>query len=229
MKDNIINFIEFECSDNFQHDIYHAYKIILHELHDEYQYIYQIWNYIPNINENYTKFNLGRKLAFENKYSLYPVSTCVSNTVDNLISIYYEIGKNIPLILNNPRQTPPEYYPKKYGTPPVFSRAAIVDNKLRISGTASIIGSTTIHPGDIQHQTQETLLNIEAIIEQANKCREDILNPMDLSYTVYLKNRENSDIVFNLLKDTCGGHNIEIEEADMCREDLLIEIEAYEI
>ena len=228
MKDNIINFIEFESSDNFEYDIYNAYKIILYELNQEFKYIYQIWNFIPDINENYTKFNLGRKRAFEN-YSLYPVSTCVSNTVDNLISIYYEIGKNIPLILNNPRQVPPENYPEKYGTQPLFSRAAIIDDKLRISGTASIIGSTTIHPGDIQHQTQETLLNIESIIEQANKCRENNLNPMDLSYTVYLKNKENSDIVFNLLKDTCGGHNIQFEEADMCREDLLIEIEAYEI
>ena len=40
---------------------------------------------------------------------------------------------------------------------------------LFVSGTASIVGYETIHPGDVTAQTRETLANIDALLEEANR------------------------------------------------------------
>lgn len=227
-EDSIALMLPIKVTDYITIDIYNGYKAILSDT-EEYPYIYQMWCFLPDIDENYQKFNLGRYTAFsELGITEYPVSTCVSADRNHIV-LHAILGKHKPHIIDNPVQVLPQNYPKQYGNiPPAFSRAAIVNNKLRISGTASIIGSTTIHENDIITQTKETMLNIERLIEQANKYLDKELTPKSLVYTVYLKNISDEYEVRRLLYLLYGELDINMHIADMCRKDLLIEIEAYQ-
>ena len=77
------------------------------------------------------------------------------------------------LPLENPLQTSAFSYPKSYSSKsPKFSRAMamrIGDHVTTwISGTASIVNAETMHIGDVEKQTEQTLTNIERLIDAAN-------------------------------------------------------------
>ena len=77
-------------------------------------------------------------------------------------------------MIENPRQTSAYHYPPKFGKhSPIFSRACSGAARQRpslfISGTASIVGHETIHPGDVRAQTRETMANINALLDEANR------------------------------------------------------------
>jgi hypothetical protein len=118
--------------------------------------------------------------------------------------------------------------------PPQFERGLILSNKknatLFISGTASIIGQETIGIDDIGKQTLVTIENIRKV---ADSCRISSIMGRQMLYKekysllrVYIK-RQND---FNLVRKICSDHFPQIPaiflEADICRDDLLVEIEA---
>ena len=67
-------------------------------------------------------------------------------------------------------QLPGDYGPRS----PTFSRAALVypagQEILFISGTASIVGHQTVHPGDVVGQCRESMENIAAVLAEATGC-----------------------------------------------------------
>jgi len=122
----------------------------------------------------------------------------------------------------------------KQNQPPQFERAKLIAlnnaSRLIISGTASIIGEETIGIGDVEEQTRVTIENIQQLSSPENirkQCPE--LNEIPLKYSyirVYIKYKEDFQKVKNICKQTYGDTPATYVVADICRDNLLVEIEA---
>jgi len=140
--------------------------------------------------------------------------------------------------IENPRQVPAYEYPDRYGTQsPSFARAAYVRSNddfrsLFVSGTASIIGHETVHPGNVALQTRTTLENIAELVSAANLRRHGIdaditLSDLD-SVKVYVKYPGDVDAVRQVCASVFGPEaEVLYAIADVCREDLLVEVEGF--
>jgi len=143
--------------------------------------------------------------------------------------------------IENPRQISAYHYPTDYGpSSPTFSRAVLgpADGLpgrqrpyLLVSGTSSIVGHRTVHGGDVAEQGRESLRNIEALVQQANKRfsgrEQKAVTMSDLQYLVYLRHPRDLPTVQTVLSDVLGPQaRVRVVQADICRSDLLIEVEA---
>jgi len=214
-------------------------------------YLFRIWNYIADINyqsfglERYVQFNLGRQDAFISHgrdvvgnvpaacaLGFESLSDKAIPNKDSLM-ISFLAGRVEPQCIENHRQISAYQYPQQYGLrSPTFSRASLVrvglDDVLFISGTASIVGHTTLHAGDVIAQTRETMENIKIILAEANqRMSHTKFELSDLSYTVYIRHREDIENIRNELTFCIGDKLKAIYlQANVCRKDLLLEIEA---
>ncbi len=139
------------------------------------------------------------------------------------------------LPLENPQQTPAYDYPSKYSPhSPKFSRAmAVVQGHFvstLVSGTASIVDSKTVHPGDILRQTEQTLDNIQRLIAPENFARHGLPGAgatlRDIAkLRVYVKRAKD----YEACREVCERRLPRVPaiylHADICRSDLLVEIE----
>jgi enamine deaminase RidA (YjgF/YER057c/UK114 family) len=137
--------------------------------------------------------------------------------------------------LENPRQTAAYDYASAYSAQsPKFSRAMALScgtyATIFISGTASITDSQTRHAGDAPAQTEETLDNIAALISEENLCRHGLpglgASLASLAFArVYIKRGEDYPAVREICERRLGGLPTIYAQADVCRPDLLVEIE----
>ena len=99
---------------------------------------------------------------------------------------------------------------------------------LFVSGTASIVGHETIHAGDVSAQTGETMVNINALVDEANRLAGAKRYSLDaLKFKVYVRQPADLPAIERTLSTTLGpSTSIVYLQADVCREDLLVEIEA---
>jgi enamine deaminase RidA (YjgF/YER057c/UK114 family) len=103
---------------------------------------------------------------------------------------------------------------------------------LFISGTASIVGHETVHVGDVRRQTEESLVNIEAVRE-ASAAQGGVSVPLaELTCTVYVRRADDLAVVREVFENTVGPGSAAARgavylQADICRADLLVEIEAH--
>ncbi len=207
----------------------------------------RVWNYLADINreadgsERYRQFNVGRQQAFiEARRSAFEGAPAASalGTRDGPLRVYFLAGRQPPLAIENPRQVSAYRYPATYGPrSPSFSRAALVDvgggrSALFISGTASIVGHASLHVGDVRKQTEESLLNIATLRRVAAE-RAGVGFAADaLIYTVYVRDPANLAVVREVFEREVGtgsaaAHEAIYLQADICRADLLVEIEAH--
>jgi enamine deaminase RidA (YjgF/YER057c/UK114 family) len=221
-----------------------AYGEILGTL-DElgYAHLVRVWNYVPEINrdthgiERYRQFNSARQAAL--LASSRPVTGNVSAAcalgaaVGSPLVVYFLASCSTPSFVENPRQVSAYHYPPQYGArSPVFSRAAVLHEPdgmtLFISGTASIVGHRTIHAGDAAAQTRETITNIESLLTEANRVtgtREFTLE--SLACKVYVRDPSDLPVIQAELRAALGpGARPVYLQADICRHDLDVEIEA---
>ena len=137
--------------------------------------------------------------------------------------------------LENPRQTAAYSYSASYSpTSPKFSRGLALccggDATLFISGTASITHSETRHKGDVVSQTHETLENITALISEDNLSRHGLpgrgttLENLGVA-RVYVKRQMDYAKVLEVCRQRLGETPATYVVADVCRPDLLVEIE----
>jgi enamine deaminase RidA (YjgF/YER057c/UK114 family) len=137
--------------------------------------------------------------------------------------------------LENPRQTSAFAYSTRYSPQsPKFSRGMAVvhggDTTLFISGTASITNSETQHPGDVVAQTHEALENIAALISEENLSRHGLpgrgttLQGLAVA-RAYVKHPEDYHAVRQVCADRLPGVPLTCTMADVCRTDLLVEVE----
>lgn len=122
----------------------------------------------------------------------------------------------------------------KQNQPPQFERARLMTNdqgaRLLISGTASIIGQETIGLNDVEAQTRVTITNIARLASESNlKAHYPQLKTVPGKYAylrVYVKNQEDIPVVKAICRDYYGEVPMAFIKADICRANLLVEIEA---
>ncbi len=221
-----------------------AYQEIFAALEQtEHRHLIRIWNYLPEINreaggdERYRLFNSARQLAFRNSgqaiVGTVPAACALGSPAGSPISIYFLAARQAPKMIENPRQTSAYHYPPKFGRhSPIFSRACLLNGSagtnLFVSGTASIVGHETIHQGDVGAQTRETMANIEALLDEANRVAGLARYSLGgLKFKVYVRRPSDLGTIERELARSLGSSTpVLYLQADVCREDLLVEIEA---
>lgn len=208
----------------------------------------RLWNYLPHINaedgggmERYRQFNSGRQRAFiESGHDAFegaPAACALGHRGDTL-SIRFLAGRQPPWPLENPRQVPAYRYSAAYGPrSPTFSRAALADVgggqvALFVSGTASIVGEHSVHAGDLRAQVRETLVNLQAVVDAAReRCTAAFALPA-LDCSIYVRHAAHVDAVCAEFAAGVGtashaARTAVCLEADICRSELLVEIEGH--
>ncbi len=200
---------------------------------------------------NYQIFNSVRQ-DFYYTYRLvpdFPAATGVGVDFNGVTIDFCAIvaSEDVKIIsIKNPAQINPYSYDQKVlagkqehehkeNPPPLFERAKLIifENKYRmyVSGTASIIGQDTIGEGDIREQTAITIDNIIILTSFQNivSYAPQLIHNNSNSYNrirVYVKN----DVDIPMVKSICRHHFGNIPtlyiKSDICRTDLLVEIEA---
>jgi enamine deaminase RidA (YjgF/YER057c/UK114 family) len=142
---------------------------------------------------------------------------------------------SVVLPLENPQQIPAySYHPKYSPQSPKFSRALAL---LRpgyavtwISGTASIVDSESRHLEDIEGQTQQTIDNIERLIAPENFVAHGVAGAgatlKDLAKVrIYIKRHSDYAKCKAICEQRFGTIPAIYAVADVCRPELLVEIE----
>jgi chorismate lyase/3-hydroxybenzoate synthase len=220
-----------------------AYREIFATLDElSYPHLLRVWNYLPQINlethgiERYRQFNNARRNALiasgRDVSGNVPAACALGSANGSPLVIYFLAGREAPALIENPRQVSAYEYPPQYGPKPAFSRATLARAAsgavLFISGTASIVGHQTMHVGDVAAQTRETLVNIEALLGEANRVSGRARFGLEaLAYKVYVRNSADLPLIQSQLHAALGRDaQIVYLQADICRQDLLVEIEA---
>lgn len=240
---HVFGVLTLDAQSDIQTASYHAYQALLACCKDLGKpYLLRLWNYMPHINaaqggeERYRLFNTGRRQALlEAEYLAKDgaPAACALGTHRGTCKIAFLAATKPCTPIENPRQVSAYNYPKDYGVnPPIFSRAGLFSQEdgkdiLFISGTASIVGHQTLHIGDIALQTKETITNIQAVLQEANRLAgSELWTLSQLHGQVYVRNRADLPTIQAILKQ----HellNFTYVHADICRADLLVEVEAY--
>lgn len=224
-------------------------QAILQEEGMDFSHVFRQWNYIEKITDfdpesqgrkqNYQIFNDVRsdyysKSDFVNGY---PAATGIGMDSGGIIlDIIASKGKStlhIPIV--NPEQQDAHCYTqqvlvgeaitgKPEKTTPKFERAKYVEfhhrRTLYISGTAAIKGEITIPSDNITQQTEITLDNISKL-QYA-----DSQNYPYRHIRAYIKDPANTTVVQTLCREYFGNIPMLFLKADVCRDNLIVEIEA---
>lgn len=211
----------------------------------------RLWNFLPGICElidrdldRYRVFNMARHREFERRFGAaalrdgsLPTASCVGHA-GRSIAVHALGARCTSRAVENPRQVPAYAYSNKYGPkPPSFSRAGIASFGFRrillIAGTASVVGEDSVHVGSLRAQCDETLVNLRAVAMSGRKAlgcagtaESDALAGL-IATRVY--HRRSSDLAWlrdNLDGSLVGCREVEFVKADICRDELLVEIEA---
>lgn len=206
--------------------------------------LYRLWNYVPHINavdhglENYRHFCRGRSLAFEEQFGdgfqrQLPAASAVG-TMAGPLAIAFLAGHAMPRHFENPRQVPAFEYPLDYGPrPPSFSRATRVESGARrqifISGTAAIRGHATVAVNDLARQLPCMIDNLQVIADTSGAgAAMGATEGWQRMFKVYIRHTADFAPVRNYLQRHVLQPDDEVVylQADLCRADLLVEIEA---
>jgi chorismate lyase/3-hydroxybenzoate synthase len=229
---------------SFEARIQEAYARLLTLIDSEgYSHLLRMWNYFPGIGERegsidrYMAFCRGRYQALEAHYGKLkrwlPAASAVGTRHGGIV-IYFLAGRAPGQHRENPRQMSAYCYPPQYGPKsPSFARATLVRGAERdclyISGTASIIGHESRHPEDPAAQLEETLANIKALVDSA--ATEEAIRFDGLASLTHLKAYIRHPQDFPLIRarlEALLPKNTQCLylEAEICRPELLLEIEA---
>jgi chorismate lyase/3-hydroxybenzoate synthase len=232
-------------ADNFRELTANAYyKLLSLAKQRGYPNLIRTWNFFPQINqgfgdqERYKLFSAGRAIAFEEfgyRGQMLPAGTAIGTDPGTPFTISAIATRENCRTVENPRQTSAYNYPRDYGPKsPSFSRAVTVaapgGNKILISGTASIVGHESRHEDNPERQMLETLQNLENLIQQAKDVTQSRVGGkqiFDCHLRVYIRSKEQIFEIQRALKEQLAGdHHIIFLRGDICRRELLVEVEA---
>lgn len=215
------------------------YRRLLALVDDEGLRLARAWNLVPDIHggpaddDRYMRFCLGRSVAFEEHFGAgfercLPAGTAVG--AGGQIEVTFLAVREPVHHLENPRQVRAYRYPPRYGARgPSFTRATCVTpasgGQLWISGTASILGHASQHLGDPRAQTIETLRNLRALVHGASGLERPLAGHV-VSARVYVKRPVDLAAIRSVVEPDLAGARVTYLCADMCRRELLVEIEA---
>jgi chorismate lyase/3-hydroxybenzoate synthase len=204
-----------------------------------YPALIRMWNYLSAINqeqlglERYRGFSVGRHQAFvEAGFALgadLPAASAIGSGHDGLW-VFFVAAREGALQVENPRQISAYHYPSEYGPrSPSFSRAMLfgedATQTLLISGTASVLGHQTIHPGALIPQCEVTLANLQTLLDQVQGGTLADLGEA-AAWKVYLRHPGDYAATRDYLAGTLHPASpVLYLTGDICRSDLLVEIE----
>lgn len=190
-------------------------------------YFVRMWNFVGGINEieereRYQLFCAGRHDAFvEAGYHHdvdLPSASAVGMPGRGLI-VYFLASREPGAQVENPRQVAAYHYPPQYGRKsPSFSRATVWRDLVFVSGTSSVVGHATAHANDVEAQLDETLRNLSAVLAQTGRSLSDVI-----AAKTYIRRAADYPLIARRLEPVFSA-NLYLE-ADICRKDLLLEIE----
>lgn len=200
----------------------------------------RFWNYLTAITEDeqglerYRRFNIGRHGVFlaRLRQPVPPAASCLG-ALHGTSMIYFLAARTPARAIENPRQVSAYAYPPVYGPQsPSFSRAGLHvqdgAETLFISGTASIVGHETRHQDNLHGQIAETIENLRALIANSGQGISPV-QPQDWALKIYLRDPLYHEAVETALTVAFGAGSQRLYlHADICRPDLLIEIEALQ-
>ena len=211
----------------------------------------RLWNYLPDIHgdddngadvlERYRRFNAARQQAFLDAgwpaFDGAPAACCLGSPAGNPLCLRVLAAREAPRAIENPRQVSAYRYPTEHGPrSPTFSRAVLADAGagqalLLVSGTASIVGHTSMHPGDLAGQIDETLANLNAVIAEVHRQGSARFDLRTLQLVAYLRDQADADALTRTLAARLGAdcpalRSLVMLQAEVCRRELLVEIEA---
>jgi len=208
-----------------------------------YPNLLRVWNYFAEINgttalgERYHEFNTARRqeflLARRVIEGQVPAACALGSAPGSPLVMYFLASTAAAHALENPRQLSAYRYPTEYGPDsPTFSRAVLATvlggSCLYTSGTASILGHCTVHAGNAAAQTRESISNIVELVAQANRVSGAQRYSIEaMQFKAYVRHAADLEEIraelAMLLPASCP---ITYLQADICRRELLVEIEA---
>ena len=207
------------------------------------------WNYLEDIlgfdgeEQRYQEFNNVRSDAYGKVFeqSGYPAATGIGMSHGGVLIEYVAVKSKEMYTqpVDNPDQISAHQYTEKVlvgeecnlKTTPKFERARYLKYRNKklifISGTASIIGEKTVGVGDAAKQTEITIQNMQRLYSDKVLAAlpDDVANPKFGHARVYVKNRKDYTKIRNVVKKVYGDLPVVYILADVCRDDLLVEIE----
>ena len=227
-----------------------AYALVRSALRDSalqapaHRHVVRMWNFIPGIHDHmaggearYMTFNAGRFSALSDLHrgkagiaANAPAASGVGHLGTDLF-IHALAMERAGISVENPAQIPAYHYSSRWGrVPPCFARATAIndeDRTLLISGTAAVIGEESVHDGDARAQWDATINNISRVIEHADTDGL-IVPPRRVDHArIYMARAEDEQSVREWSRRSFpDSQTIEILSAQLCRSELLVEIEA---
>ncbi len=201
-------------------------------------HLLRMWNYLDAINEGsgdaerYRQFCIGRARGLAAMQAgAFPAASAIGHQErTHILQVYWLAGRSPGTAIENPRQVSAYRYPRVHGpVSPSFARATLsTDLTLLISGTASIVGHSSVHDDDVQAQLEETLRNLSTLRTLA-------ATPKDSATLLKAYVRDPSDArrikerLSQLLPSEFPAAQLLYLAADICRRELLLEIEGVQL
>ncbi len=216
-----------------------AYSVIQRfQASSAHPHLLRVWNYFDAINrgvadsERYKQFCLGRARGLAScPASRYPAATAIGRRDgEPRLQVFWLAGRSAGIPLENPRQVSAYRYPRRYGpAAPTFARAMLVDQRLLlISGTASIVGHASRHADSLAAQIDESLANLQSLLAHATAVAPAIPPRWGerTLFKVYLRDGAAAlEAAAHLDRSLPASAQYLVLEADICRSELLVEID----
>jgi chorismate lyase/3-hydroxybenzoate synthase len=237
-----------ECED-VRLATHRAYELLFEALKDYPQFrLVRIWNFLGAINEGredlerYRQFSVGRADAFSGRQiedAHAPVGTAIGSPAGTGLKIIGLASSHALDLIENPLQTSAFDYPRQYGPKsPKFSRSGVLHAKgerfYLISGTAAVVGHESAFPFETGPQVQATLDNLrsltQAMADRYSIPSSDVLGE-NTHLRVYLRDESDFDLVQGAIEKAVPvpGSQILYLQGDICRRELMVEIEGWAI
>lgn len=218
-----------------------AYRMLLEfQQRQPQRHLLRVWNHLHAINEGdgdlerYRQFCIGRARGLGDLRAEHlPAGTAVGRRDRaGMLQICWLAAVHPGRPVGNPRQIQAYHYPRQHGpTPPSFSRAMLLPNdQLMGSGTASIVGHESLHGGNLEAQIDETLTNLRELCGAGDRmtAHRQRANRSDaeVAAKVYLRRGSSAPAAAaRIMAGLSGATSLLMLEADICRRELLVEIE----
>jgi len=202
----------------------------------------RIWNYLDAItdgegdDERYRQFCVGRAEGMHERIDFFPAATAIGrHDGSRTLQVYWLAAGGAGTALENPRQVAAWRYPRQYGPrSPSFARAMLGPEgsglPLMLSGTAAVVGHRSQHVGDQVAQLDETLRNLQTLIDEARRLAPRLSAHLDSSslLKVYVRREEDLASIDRLLRERLSDDIPRLLlHGEICRGDLLVEIEGF--
>ncbi len=209
----------------------------------------RLWNFIPHIlsplgslEHRYMVFNAGRYRALHRWHDAGLEKVATASGVGHFgrdLVIHCLAADRAGIAVENPRQIPSYRYSERFGPlPPCFARATRFAERagetspwLMVGGTASVRGEESLHVDDLSRQLDETLSNLASVVREGfccpvpNSCPTKALGTFQSLRVYYVHDQDLEQITSTLNDRLPTAVDLEVQRADLCRPDLLVEIE----